>query len=230
MRHKLALAALFVIAAAVSAQEPPPAASASAPPPAVDSASVAGSEFVSDRFKLHYQLPNGWKALSDATRVAQNQRYRDQYAHPVYVNVPSSKPKSVPTKPPASVNATHRAKAPVVPENYCLMAASPNGMSSLDTVVLPRINIWADQRVPTVDSAEDHVRMLGARGEVLLAPAQLSLAGHTFVRIDVLQADGKYHSQFVTVAGDYLLGFDLYAATDEQLMALVQTMQSVHFD
>jgi hypothetical protein len=229
MRYQLALAALFVIAAAVSAQEPPPAASAS-PPPAVDSASDTGSEFVSDRFKLHYQLPDGWKALSDATRVAENQRYRDQYAHPVYVNVPSSKSKSVPTKPPANGNATHRAKAPVVPENYCLMAASPNGMSSLDNAVLPRINIWADQRVPTVDSAEDHIRMLKARGEVLLAPAQLSLAGHTFVRIDVLQANGIYHSQFVTVAGDYLVGFDLYAATDEQLTAMVQTMQSVHFD
>jgi hypothetical protein len=240
--------AMCMSAAAIGAQPTPAAAptsaaapSGAAPTPAaapgLDAARVVDGEFESSGFKFHYRLPPGWEALDDAKRVAANQQLRDQYAHPVRnPNMPSSKKASAQKKADPSTNnapntAPKRAVAPAVPNNFSLMVASPNGVDSADSAVLPRINIWANHRIPSIDTAKQRAQVLETLGQVVVPTAVVKVAGREFARVEVLHAGGgPYHSLWVTAAGDYLIGFDVRATSDAEMQALLETMRSVRFD
>jgi len=241
--------AMCMSAAAIGAQQPTPAAAptSAAPPssaaptpaaaPGLDAGKVVDGEFESSGFKFHYRLPTGWKALDDAKRVAANQQLRDQYAHPVHnPNMPSSKKASAQKKAdPTTTNtpstAPKRAVAPAVPNNFSLMVASPNGVDSADSAVLPRINIWANHRIPSIDTATQRAQVLETLGQVVVPTAVVKVAGREFARVEVLHAGGgPYHSLWVTAAGDYLIGFDVRATSDGEMQALLETMRSVRFD
>jgi len=218
--------AMSLFAAAIGAEEPAAA-------PAPDAAVVKGDEFESMGFKFHYQLPRGWKALDDAKRVAANQQLRDEYAHPVYnPSMPASKKQSQVQKKsdPTAIVGPKRPIAPGIPNNFSLMVASPNGVDSVDSAVLPRINIWANRRIPAIDNPRDRARVLESLGNVVLPTTLVSLAGREFARVEVLHAGGPYHSLWVTSAGDYLIGFEVRSASDSELQALLETMRSVRFE
>jgi hypothetical protein len=220
--------AMCMFAAAIGAEQP------DAPTaPEMDAAMVAGGEFESTGFKFHYELPKGWKALDDAKRVAANQQLRDQYAHPVHSpNVRAGK-KPLPMKKttdPTIGDAPKRPVVPAVPNNFSLMVASPNGVDSVDSAVLPRINIWANHKIPAINSARDRALVLESLGRVVLPTTLVSLAGREFARVEVLHSGGPYHSLWVTAAGDYLIGFDVRSGSETELQALLETMRSVRFD
>jgi hypothetical protein len=227
--------ALCLLAAAAGAQQP-----ASAPPaaPAIDAAAVKNGEFESEGFKFHYQLPKGWKALDDAKRVASNLELRNQYAHPVYnPNMPASKKpttkktEATSTTNPAAAAGPKRPIAAAVPNNFSLMVAGPKGVESVDSAVLPRINIWANRRIPGINSPKDRAFVLESLGQVVLPTTLVSLAGREFARVEVLHAGGgPYHALLVTAAGDYLIGFEVRAGSDAELQTLLETMRSVRFD
>jgi hypothetical protein len=219
---------MCMFAAAIGAEQP-----VAPTAPAMDAAVVKGGEFESTGFKFHYGLPKGWKALDDAKRVAANQQLRDQYAHPAHrPTMPASK-KPSPMKKTADPTTTDAPKRPnvlAVPDNFSLMVASPNGVDSVDSAVLPRINIWANHKIPAINSARDRALVLESLGQIVLPTTLVSLAGREFARVEVLHAGGPYHSLWVTAAGDYLIGFDVRSGSETELQALLESMRSVRFD
>jgi hypothetical protein len=221
---------ICVFAAAIGAEQPTPV------PPTdlgMDAAVVKGGEFESTGFKFHYELPKGWKALDDAKRVAANQQLRDQYAHPVHnPNMPASKkkPQVQKTMDATTNNEPKRPIAPAIPNNFSLMVASPNGVDSVDSAVLPRINLWANHKIPAINSPKERAGLLESLGQVLLPTTLVPLAGREFARVEVLHAGGPYHSLWVTEVGDYLIGFDVRSSSDSEMQALLETLRSVRFD
>jgi hypothetical protein len=111
------------------------------------------------------------------------------------------------------------------------MAASSNGLESLASPVLPRINIWAHQRVGALDNPNDHAQFLvsAKRTQVLMPVHEVTLDGYKFVRVDVITPTGEYLSEFVSVMRDYLVGFDFRAQSERELAEMAETMKSVKF-
>ena len=197
--------------------------------PAVDSAKVKGSTFDSAYFKFTYELPKDWKTLDDAVRVGENQRFLEQERVRAVARLPVPKKKTVSAKTPATNPVLATVRTPTV-ERYSLMVASPKGVQSLESSVLPRINIWAHARVGS-DDISDHARYLVAtkRAQILGEPQEVKRDAHTFVRVDILAPTGEYHSQFVTIVGAYIVGFDFWATTQKELSSLADTTQSIKF-
>jgi hypothetical protein len=198
--------------------------------PAVDGANVTGSTFRSEFFKFTYELPKDWQALDDAIRVSENQKLRqeeeDRIAH---LPVPKRKPGATPTAAKRAASDHHEDAST---ERYNLLAASAKPIESLKDFVLPRLNIWAHRRLGMLDNISDHAQYLAAtkRATVLEKPKQVTIGGHTFMRVDILASNEEYHSQFVTVMGDYLVGFDFLTLSGKELATLTATMDSIKFD
>ena len=247
---RLAVILFLAVASLMEAQEPESKTTPSKPEPsapqnqapaqaaepgtAVDAAKVTGFTFESQYFKLTYDLPTGWKALDDGARVAANRQLAEQEKEPPASTAP------IPPMPKKTTNKSAPAKrnpavahAPTAPQpdHYSLLVASPNGVDSLASPVLPRINVWAHKRVPPLDSAADQAQFLlaGRRTQVLASPQDVQLDGHPFVRVDVIGPDGIYHSRFVTVIGDYLVGFDFRAESAREMIEMENTTKSVKF-
>ncbi len=213
----------------VSAPSPDQAAKPAEAGPAVDAAKVTGSTFQSQYFKFTYELPKGWKALDDAVRVSANQMLAqaDQDGGAGRPEV-SAKTR---TKAPVKKNPALASGISAAPESYSLMVASSNGVDSLASPVLPRINVWARRRVPPLDSAADHAQFLltHKRTQVLASPRDVTLDGHSFVRVDVITPTGEYESQFLAVMGDYLVGFDFRAESQREMTEMTDTMKTIKF-
>ena len=217
--------------------EPAPAQDQSAPASgvAVDAVKVTGTTFESPYFKFTYELPAGWKTLDDAARTQANKeaikedldRSRMAAAVPKKTSAKTAANSTPASKPNPTVEHT-----PVAPERYSLLAASPNGLSSLASPVLPRINIWAHRRVPPLDKAIDHAELLisGKHNEVLVRPQELNIAGRQFVRVELINAAGTYQARYITVIGDYLVGFDFLEESEREMAEYSNTIKSIQFE
>ena len=199
--------------------------------PAVDAAKVTGTTFESDYFKFTYELPKDWKALNDAARIASNQALtaedRDRAAQMM-----TSLPKKASSKPPTAKKGPGPGNSlNPLPATYNLMAASSYPINSLDSPVLPRINIWAHERVGALDTPKDHAQFLASnqRGKVLFPPQEISLDGHDFVRVDVITPTGEYVSEYVSILKDYLVGFDFRAQSEKEMAEMSETMKTLKF-
>ena len=90
---------------------------------------------------------------------------------------------------------------------------SPNGLDSLASPVLPRINIWAHRRIPPMDTAMDHAQLLISGKQTKpwfirrksTLPATISCALKSSLR-------RKISVRYITVIGDYLVGFDFWGS------------------
>ena len=199
--------------------------------PAVDAARVAGSTFESPYFKFTYELPTGWKALDDATRMTANQIAMQEDIERSRTALAAVKKTSA--KAGKSASATNPSPSkPAVPERYSLMAASPGGLDSLASPVLPRINIWAHRRVPPLDKAMDHAQLLvtGKHNEILVRPHELQIEGHSFARVQLVNAAGNYQARYITVMGDYLVGFDFLAQSEKDMVEIANSIKSIRFE
>jgi len=193
---------------------------------AVDAAKVTGSTFQSQYFKFSCELPKDWKALDDASRMAANARLAQDDAERTRVHSVGNKKSTAKEQNPQAPSSASSS-----PENYSLLVASPNGVDSLASPVLPRINVWANKRVPPLDSPTDHIQFLlaGRRTRLLVRPQEAAFDGHTFIRASVITANGDYHSQYVTVIDDYLVGFDFRAESERELVEMTEMMKSIKF-
>lgn len=202
-------------------QEQSGASSSSAP---VDAGKVTGSVFKSDYFKFSYELPKDWKALDDAARMAANQTLLQSDRE-------SMSQRSTASKKPAPAKNSAVPAAANAPENYSLLVASSSAVESLQSPVLPRINVWANKRLPPLDTPADHVQFLfaGRRTRPLARSQEVVFGGQKFVRASVITANGEYHSQYVTVMGDYLVGFDFRALSERELIEMAETMKTIQF-
>jgi hypothetical protein len=213
----------------VSAASPDQAAKPAEAGPAVDAAKVTGSTFESQYFKFTYELPKNWKALNDAVRIASNhQALQEDTERP---GTPIPVPKKASSRPPVGKGASVGTPPSVSPERYNLMAASPNGLDSLASPALPRINIWAHRRFPPLDKAMDHAQLLieGKHATVLVQPMEVTYYEHTFARVEVIDPAGNYQARYITIVGDYLLGFDFLAESERELAEISNTIKTVRF-
>jgi hypothetical protein len=193
--------------------------------PGVDAVKVTGTTFESEYFKFTYELPKEWKTLDDTARMNANR----EAAQPDQPSAPQSR--VVTKKTGNKTTKVLRTVHPVTLENYSLMVASSEPVTSISSPILPRINIWANRRVPPFDSPSDHAQFLAGtkRTEVIERPHEVTLDGHSFVRVDVRGPDGVYVSQFVTVMGDYLVGFDFRADSQREMAGIVDTAKTIKF-
>ena len=198
--------------------------------PAVDAASVKGSTFESDYFKFTYELPAGWKALDDSVRTKSNREVLDQDSESAKMAAAAAAAKKASTQAGSKSSAKLPPVSPVV-ERYSLMAASPNGVTSLASPVLPRINIWAHRRFAPFDSPMEHVRLAisGKHSSVLVAPQEVTYNGHTFARVQLITPGGQYQARYIIEMGDYLVGFDFWTDSERELVELSDTIKSVRF-
>ena len=246
MRYFQALFCLLLLASIASAQatqsqsqsapeSQAPAAAAQPSKPAdpglpVDDAKVTGGVFQSAFFKFTYQLPKDWKALDDTVRMAANKQFQEQESSSVRVPSPRKRPT---TAKPESAGSTNTPVAPPIHplENYSLLVASPEEVSSLNSPVLPRVNIWAKRRLPPLDHADDPAMfMISMRyAKTLVKPQHLTFDGHDFVRADIETPTGDYRAQFVTIVGDYLIGFEFHASSQSEGALGVDSMKTVKF-
>jgi hypothetical protein len=209
-----------------------PAESQSAKPadngPPVDEAKVTAGVFQSAYFKFTYQLPKDWKALDDAIRVAANKQLQEEEIASQAVRVrkrpTSAKPASTPASQP--VPPSHS-----LMENYSLLVASPTGVPSLESAVLPRVNIWAKRRIAPLDHIEDPAQFMTATRytKVLVKPEHVTFDGHDFVRAEIEMPTGECRAQFVTISGDYFVGFEFHASSQSEGAKLPDSMKTVKF-
>jgi hypothetical protein len=198
--------------------------------PAVDAAKVTGSTFESPYFKFTYELPTGWKALDDATRMTDNQMAMQEDIERSRTALAAVKTAAKAGKSASSTNPSP--SKPAVLERYSLMAASPGGLDSLASPVLPRINIWANRRVPPLDKPMDHAQLLvtGKHNEILVRPHELQIEGHSFARVQLVNAAGNYQARYITVMGDYLVGFDFLAQSEKDMVEIANSIKSIRFE
>jgi hypothetical protein len=195
----------------------------------VDAAGVTGSTFESRYFNFTYELPKGWKALDDSARVASNREVLQEDAERAKVLV--STPKKTSAKSNAPKPQPADSQTPLLPERYSLMAAAPNGLDSLASPVLPRINIWAHRRIPPMDKAMDHAQLLmaGKHATPLVRPQEVNFDGHSFARAEIITSNGEYQSRYITVIGDYLVGFDFWSTSEREMVEISDTIKTVKF-
>ncbi len=201
--------------------------------PSVDDVKMTDSTFESPYFKFTYDLPTGWKTLDDATRKAANQLAMQEDIERARATVAIPKKAAAKTPEKATTNPRPQPQSnPVVPERYSLMAASPNGLDSLASPVLPRINIWAHRRLPPLDKPLDHAQLLmsGKHNEILVRPQDLIVAGRQFARIELINAAGTYQARYVTAIGDYLIGFDFLTKSEREMAEFSNSIKSVKFE
>ncbi len=201
----------------------------------VDAVKVTGTTFESPYFRFTYELPAGWKTLNDAARTEANKQAIQEDIERTRMAVGGARRASAKTaaqdKPAAPPDPAVQ-PAPVVPERYSLLAASPDGLDSLASPVLPRINIWAHRRIPPLDQPIDHAQLLisGKHNEVLVRPQELNISGHQFVRVELINAAGKYQARYITVMGDYLVGFDFLEESEREMAEYSNTIKSIRFE
>jgi hypothetical protein len=193
----------------------------------VDAVKMTGSTFESPYFKFTYELPAGWKTLDDAARTAANQQAAQEDQERMKMAIPKKASAKTPAKSAAAP------QHPVLAtERYSLLAASPNGLDSLASPVLPRINIWAHRRIPPMDKAVDHAQLLvsGKHNEILVRPQELNIEGHPFVRVELVNAAGNYQARYITVMGDFLVGFDFLTQSEKDMAEYANTIKSIRFE
>ena len=197
--------------------------------PAVDEAKVTNGVFQSAYFKFAYQLPKDWKALDDATRMSANKLLNEQQTAarpmPARKRPMNAKPASASTSEPAATPPNN----PL--ENYSLLVASPAGVPSLESEVLPRVNIWAKRRIPPLDHVDDPALFMIAMryAKIINKPQHVTIDGHDFVRADIETPTGEYRSQFVTIVGDFMVGFEFHAGSEAESAAGPDSMKAVKF-
>jgi hypothetical protein len=199
---------------------------------AVDDAKVKGSTFDSAYFNFTYELPKGWKALEDTARISANRSAQREQEEDRAAEMKTPLPKKASTRPamPKKGPGPSSSRAPL-PLSYSLMVASSSPVESLASPVLPRINIWANQRVSALDNPTDHAQFLasGKRTQVLMPVHEVTLNGNKFVRVDVITPTGEYVSEFVSVIREYLVGFDFRAQSERELAEMTETMKTLKF-
>lgn len=197
--------------------------------PPVDEAKVTAGVFHSAYFKFTYQLPKDWKALDDAVRMAANKQSQEEET--------GARPMPVRKRPANAKPASASTDKPVAPppsnplENYSLLVASPAGVTSLSSVALPRVNIWAKRRIPPLDHAEDPAMFMTAMryAKVVVKPQHVTFDGHDFVRADIETPTGDYRTQFVTIVGDYLIGFEFHSSSEKEGVPGADSMKTIKF-
>lgn len=189
-----------------------------------EAGTVAGNQFRSAFFDFRYEFPKGWTYLDPVEMRAENAEASRKAAE-------ESLKKNGPDGTFVSGNTT-TTRTTKLYANFTLLIAAPTAVNTAEKGAAPRVEVWAHERVPNLlNDAGDHAKIVAMLGETIIMPAtEVTLDGHKFVRIDVRHKDGLYHADVETVCGDYIVGFDFFARTPEELHAVTETLNTLRFD
>jgi hypothetical protein len=186
-----------------------------AAPDAVDAGKTTANVFESTFFHFRYEFPNGWVALDDKVRMAENKkRYDDDLKEAHKQNGPDTK-----------------ALSNEVVDPYFLLVAGYGAVITSTTTQKPRIVIMATKRRTMMTGPHDPARTIiqMIHPKILKGPEDILLAGRPASRTDFELHPGSLLSKFATVVGDYIIEFDLRADNEKDLANLVSTMETVQF-
>jgi hypothetical protein len=193
-------------------------ASGQQPQVAPDAGKVTNNTFESTFFKFQYSFPAGWSAVDDDVRSASNRKRHADWAEKV---------KRSPLPTPVGRNPSTQALW-----TYDLLTATPKPLAADGKPVPPCILAWAIQASNVLKGAADLPKhyALHPGVRVLRQPAEITIAGRKFVRADFVLGDNSFEAMFVTVAGDYHVGFDIRGKTESEMNELAATMQTIKFN
>jgi hypothetical protein len=125
---------------------------------------------------------------------------------------------------------THK-KAGVFLWTYNLLLASAGPISD-DKLSLPYIHILAIEKAEDLFGNGKYAKSLAKTKSlaILHPPQQLRIAGQNFTRTDLADKDVHYEALLDTTARNYFLLFEFHGRTQEEMEALVKTMESTTFD
>jgi hypothetical protein len=86
--------------------------------------------------------------------------------------------------------------------------------------------------MPPLDKPMDHAQLLvsGKHNEVLVRPQELNINGRQFVRVQLVNAAGKYQARYITEVGDFLIGFDFLTDSEKEMAEYSNSIKSVKFE
>jgi hypothetical protein len=187
-----------------------------------DGGIVRGSHYESSYFKFSYDVPSGWSVFdAEKLRALNLDREQRQDERNRRVIEEAGKHRGNPAYP-TSVQSS-------VGGDLLVAGAMP--IVKPDFVPPLGVRAWAREKIGPMSEPEFQAKLLQmVATKVLRAPSKITLAGRKFYRVDIVEPDGKYHSQFTTSIHDYVVGFDLYGRSQEELDALLESMNTVKFE
>ena len=165
-----------------------------------DALSISGNTIESPYFKFHYSFPQGWLTQDDKVRMERNRE-------------------------------THK-KSGVVLWTYNLLLASPGSISADDKLTLPYIHILAIEKAQELFGNGNYAKSLARTKSlaILHPPQQVRIAGQNFTRTDLVDKNVHHEALLDTAVRNYFLLFQFHGRTEEEMEALVKTMESAKFD
>jgi hypothetical protein len=186
--------------------------------PDPDSGKVTDNTFASTFFKFHYSFPQGWSAVNDDTRIAENRSSHEKQVREMREKAPP--------------DTANRKTTTGVFQLYDLLIATPKPLATSEKPTLPHISVWAQERFSMLNEPGDYGKLLvkfpGAM--ILRKPEEVIISGRKFVRADFVHNGKSFEALFVTSAGKYLVGFEIRGSNEKEINDLAQTMQTLHFD
>lgn len=182
-----------------------------------DSGKVTGNTFESTYFNFRYSFPQGWSAVNDDVRMVENRKRHEAEAEKERQKFP----------PDTGTQTT----IVLVCWNYDLLTATPAPLSAGKQAGLPHIFIWARQRFSMLNDACDNTNVISSfpGTKVLRKAENVTFSGHEFVRTDFVHNHGNYEALFVTVIGEYQLGFEFRGRSESEINKLAASMKNLQF-
>ncbi|HKV93015.1 MAG TPA: hypothetical protein VJW20_10740 [Candidatus Angelobacter sp.] len=112
-----------------------------------------------------------------------------------------------------------------------MLIATPARLPAGKHAGLPHIFIWARERFSTLNEAGDNAKLLSSLPgvKVLRNPEDVAISGHKFVRADFVHHHHDYEALFVTVIGEYQLGFEFRGRSEREITNLAASMKDLQF-
>jgi len=209
MRYRFVVISLFILISTgnYGQQKPEP-----------DYGRVSDGVFTSDFFKFHYALPKGWMAKDDKARMQENRAKHEEAVKKEKAKAPK--------------NTSNSTTTTTVFWNYDLLIAAPEALKLDTTPSEPYVRISAIDRNVLMDKAGDHANMIikFAIGKAVKQPKELMIAGHKFVRADLVYKDSDYEALFDTIFDKYLVTFEFRGKSESEIDELAKTMEALNFD
>lgn len=181
--------------------------------PDPDAGKSTGNVFESTYFKFHYSFPQGWSAVDDELRAAENRKRHEESVKIVLASQPA--------------DPGRRTQVYWI---YDLLIASPKPLAAGEELSSPRICISAMERGGMFDEPGEQAKLLSPSTKILRKPEHLKIAGHKFMRTDLVSQDSNFEALFETVSGKYLVKFEFWGNRVQEIESLSKTMDSLHFD
>lgn len=193
------------------------AASSAPAKPDPDAGKVSGSTFESTYFNFHYNFPQGWSAINDDARMTENRKRHEAQVE--------KKKKEI---PPDTGNSKTTFQVFWL---YDLLTATPAPLATGESAGLPHISIWARERFSMLNEAGDNAKLLSSLPgvKVLRKAETVTISGHEFVRADFVHPHDNYEALFVTVIGNYQLGFEFRGRNESEMNELAASIRDLQF-